>query len=287
LDIKPQNYDLEFEPNFTNFTFKGNEIIDLTILKPLNVISLDAAELKVQKCIIIHKNKSFHTKYTLDKRNEKLVIKLKKKIRGDAKLCITFQGILNDRLLGFYRSKYTDKNGNTKYIATTQFEAADARRAFPCWDNPEAKSTFNVKIITNENNIAISNMPEISKKKVGKKNHYIFARTPVMSTYLLYLGVGDFEFLSTHQGKKLIRVITIRGNKAKAKLALDLTKKFLSEYENYFGIKYPLPKLDLIAIPDFAAGLSQQGNALLASAASNCVVAMYFVFPFLSVYLLR
>jgi len=262
LDIKPRNYNLEFEPNFKNFTFKGDEVIDLTILKPLNIISLDAAELKIHKCIIIHKNKSFHTKYTLDKRNEKLVIKLGKKIKGDVKLCITFQGILNNRLLGFYRSQYKDQNGKTKYLATTQFEAADARRAFPCWDEPEAKATFSVKIITDENNVAISNMPEISKKKVGKKNHYQFSKTPVMSTYLLYLGVGDFEFLSSRQGNKLIRIVTTKGNKAKAKLSLEFTKKFLLEYEKYFGIKYPLPKLDLIAIPDFAAGAMENWGAI-------------------------
>jgi len=262
VDVTPKNYTLEFEPNFKDFTFEGNEIINIEIKKSQNMIKLDAAELTIKKCSILYKNQQLKTKYSLDKKNEKLIICLTKKIKGNAKLCISFTGTLNDRLLGFYRSQYKDQNNTIKYLATTQFEAADARRAFPCWDEPEAKATFCVKIITDENNVAISNMPEISKKKVGKKFHHQFSQTPVMSTYLLYLGVGDFEFLSSRQGNTLIRIVTTKGNKTKAKLSLEFTKKFLLEYEKYFGIKYPLPKLDLIAIPDFAAGAMENWGAI-------------------------
>jgi len=102
---------------------------------------------------------------------------------------------LNDRLLGFYRSQYKDKKGKTKYLATTQFEAADARRAFPCWDEPAVKATFDVSLLVDKHLDAISNMPIASKKIVGSKILYKFGRTPVMSTYLLYLGVGEFEYL--------------------------------------------------------------------------------------------
>ena len=171
-------------------------------------------------------------------------------------------GTLNDRLLGFYRSQYKDKSGKRKYLATTQFEAADARRAFPCWDEPAVKATFDVSLIIDKELSAISNMPQKTTKKSGTKTLVEFERTPVMSTYLLYLGVGDFEFLETKLRNIKIRVVTTRGKKSKAKLSLDLTKKFLAEYEKYFGIKYPLPKLDMLAIPDFAAGAMENWGAI-------------------------
>ena len=260
--VRPINYSLEFEPNFRNFTFIGKEIIEIKISKPTKTISLNAAELKIKKCHIIWKDKIIKSKSKIDEKNESLIINFSQKINGNAKLCIEFSGILNDRLLGFYKSEYKDATGRKKYLATTQFEAADARRAFPCWDYPEAKATFDISIIADKSLTAISNMPQISKKKIRNKYCYRFSRTPIMSTYLLYLGVGDFEFLTSKLGKILVRIVTTKGNKSKGKLALDLTQKFLRSYEKYFGIKYPLPKLDMIAVPDFAAGAMENWGAI-------------------------
>jgi len=262
LKAIPINYDLKFEPNFSNFTFKGKEIINIQLPRPMSEIVLNSAELEIKTCYILFNGKTVPVKTKLDDKNETLVVKLSKKISGDAKLCIDFVGILNDKLLGFYKSQYKDNTGKTKYLATTQFEAADARRAFPCWDEPNVKATFDISIIADSNYTAISNMPIISKKKVGKKHHYRFSKTPVMSTYLLYLGVGDFEFLTSKQGKVVVRVVTTKGNKSRGRFAMDLTKKFLRSYEEYFGIKYPLPKLDMIAIPDFAAGAMENWGAI-------------------------
>jgi len=260
--ISPINYSLEFEPNFRNFTFYGKEIIEIKVTTPTKTISLNASELKIKKCYIIFKNKKIIAKSKLDEKNELLTIQSSQKINGNAKLFLEFSGILNNRLLGFYKSEYIDSKGHKKYLATTQFEAADARRAFPCWDEPEAKATFDISIIADKSLTAISNMPQISKKKIHNKYCYQFSRTPIMSTYLLYLGVGDFEFLTSKLGKILVRIVTTKGNKSKGKLALDLTKKFLRSYENYFGIKYPLPKLDMIAVPDFAAGAMENWGAI-------------------------
>ena len=118
------------------------------------------------------------------------------------------------------------------------------------------------RLLVEKHMTAISNMPEKSKNSVNSKVLVEFQRTPIMSTYLLYLGVGEFEFLQDKLRNIKIRVITTKGNKKKAKLSLDLTKKFLSEYEKYFGIKYPLPKLDMLAIPDFAAGAMENWGAI-------------------------
>ena len=260
--ISKINYDLIFEPFFSNFTFNGTEIISFTLSKPIKTLKLNSAELKINKCYIVKNGKTIHTKYNIDEKKEELNITPEKIINGKVKLCIEFTGTLNDRLLGFYRSQYKDKSGKRKYLATTQFEAADARRAFPCWDEPAVKATFDVSLIIDKTLSAISNMPQKTKKKFGVKTLVEFERTPVMSTYLLYLGVGEFEFLETKLRNIKIRVVTTRGKKSKAKLSLELTKKFLAEYEKYFGIKYPLPKLDMLAIPDFAAGAMENWGAI-------------------------
>jgi len=259
--VVPKNYQLEFEPNFKDFSFQGKEVIEIYCKKPTSVIKLNAAELKISRCSVISNKQKIPAKSKLDAKKEELKIYLTKKIKGKCFLNLDFKGTLNDKLLGFYRSKYIE-NGKTKYLATTQFEAADARRAFPCWDEPSAKATFDISIKTEKNLMAISNMPIASKKIFGNKIQYNFSRTPIMSTYLIYLGVGEFEFLESKAGKIKVRVITTKGNKSRGKYSLDLGKKLLLSYEKYFGIKYPLPKLDLIAVPDFAAGAMENWGAI-------------------------
>ena len=259
--ISQINYSIQFEPIFSKFTFNGTQVITLNT-SSTNSFTLNAAELKITKCYLMYKGKSINTKFKLNPKDETLKIKFSKKISGKVKICIEFVGELNNRLLGFYRSKYKDRSGKTKYIATTQFEAADARRAFPCWDEPAVKATFDVSLLIDKKLTAISNMPEKTKNSFGSKTLVEFDRTPIMSTYLLYLGVGEFEFLETKLRNIKIRIVTTKGNKTKGKLSLELTKKFLAEYEKYFGIKYPLPKLDMLAIPDFAAGAMENWGAI-------------------------
>jgi len=261
VDAIPINYALTFEPDLKKFIFSGTETITADCKKPTNIISMNCAELKIISCNIRSKGTFIKSTPILNEKKEEIQIKLDKKIKGIVTITIEFQGTLNDRLLGFYRSQY-QQNGKTKYLATTQFEAADARRAFPCWDEPKAKATFEISIIANNKFSAISNMPIKSKKKIGSKTIYNFTKTPIVSTYLIYLGVGEFEYLTGKIGKTQIRVVTTKGNKSKGKFSLELGKKLLISYEKYFGIKYPLPKLDLIAVPDFAAGAMENWGAI-------------------------
>lgn len=261
MDVIPINYQLTFEPNLTKFTFNGSESIFIDCKKSTNLITMHCAELEILSCTVKFRGKIIKSIPKTNEKKEELQIKLGEKIRGDATIDLEFQGILNDRLLGFYRSQYI-QNGKTKYLATTQFEAADARRAFPCWDEPKAKATFDISIIADNKFTAISNMPVKSKKKMGRKTIYKFSKTPIVSTYLIYLGVGEFEYLTGKIGKIQIRVVTTKGNKSKGKFSLELGKKLLTSYEKYFGIKYPLPKLDLIAVPDFAAGAMENWGAI-------------------------
>ncbi len=259
--VFPINYQIEFEPDFGNFTFRGNEKISIHASRPTNKIVLHAAELEIKQCRISWNGNEIKPKARLDAKTEELILTLPQKISGKAILTIDFIGQLNDKLVGFYRSKYKFK-GKEKHLATTQFEAADARRAFPCWDEPEAKATFDVSLLVDRNHTAISNMPAVSKKKMGQKMLYKFDTTPIMSTYLLYLAVGEFEFILSKSGKTLIRVVTTQGKTSQGRLSLEFTKQFLSYFEKYFKIAYPLPKLDMIAIPDFASGAMENWGAI-------------------------
>ena len=205
---------------------------------------------------------------SVDGKQERLVIRLPFKICKTVTIRLDFEGALNDRLLGFYRSSYQDGSNKTKHLATTQFEAADARRAFPCWDEPGAKATFQIQIaVRDQTHDAISNMPVVKIQKSGKTRLFCFDVTPLMSTYLVYMGVGEFAYAQTTYRCKAravqIRVITTTAVKKRVtKFALEYAARLLGLYESYFGIPYPLPKLDLIAIPDFAAGAMENWGAM-------------------------
>ena len=263
MKVRPINYNLTFEPDLEKFVFGGTEVITAVCTARTDKITMDCADLEIRSCHIESEGRQVGCTHTTDNSKEYLEITLDKKIRGQVTISIEFQGTLNDRLLGFYRSQYRQGgDGTTKYLATTQFEAADARRAFPCWDEPMAKATFEISITADKKLSAISNMPVTSKKKMGDRTLHRFAKTPAMSTYLVYLGVGDFEYISGMAGKTRVRVVTTKGNKSRGRYSLNLGKKLLASYEEYFSIEYPLPKLDLIAIPDFAAGAMENWGAI-------------------------
>jgi len=261
MKVIPVNYELSFEPDLKQFNFIGKESITINCKKPTSTITMNCAEIKIKSCQIRINDETIACVAKTNEKKEELTVILPKKIKGQATIDLKFEGLLNNRLLGFYRSQYKQE-GKIKYLATTQFEAADARRAFPCWDEPEAKATFEISIIADNKFSAISNMPVKSIRRTGNKTLYKFEKTPIMSTYLIYLGVGEFEYLKGKVGDIEIRVIATKGNKSKGKFALELGKKLLTSYEKYFGIKYPLPKLDLIAIPDFAAGAMENWGAI-------------------------
>ena len=177
--------------------------------------------------------------------------------KGAYSIELKFQGTLNDKMAGFYRSTYKTKDGEDKVMGTTQFEAVDARRAFPCWDEPSFKATFDMSlIIANENLTALSNMPVRNKTTLGDGSIlYEYWRSPVMSTYLLAFIVGELESISAKSaGGTDFSVYTTPGKLSQAAFALDTGVKVLNFFEEYFGVRYPLPKQDMVGIPDFAAG---------------------------------
>ncbi len=259
--VKPLHYALTIEPDLGAFTFRGNIIIDLVADHDVSSVTLDAhEELQILQCNAIEGE--LQRKLTFKKRKNTVIVTFPLTAGKPVKLYLAFEGKLEDNLAGFYRSSYQYK-GKVGYVATTQFEAAEAKRAFPCFDNPSLKATFVVTMIVDKRHTAISNTLPVSEKKLpGEKKLVTFAMTPVMSTYLLYLGAGDWEVVQKKYGKLTIRGITTPGKSKHAAYAMEWAAKSLRFYESYFGQPYPLEKLDLIAVPDFAAGAMENWGAI-------------------------
>lgn len=178
-----------------------------------------------------------------------------------AKLKHTFSGKLTDNMAGFYRCAYHDSNGKTKYIASTQMEPTDARRAFPCFDEPALKAEFTVTLIANKDLTCLSNMDVAQEKEVqskvsgSTKKAVTFNKSPVMSTYLVAFIVGELKYIETNAFRVPIRVYATPDQDIEhGRFSLDLAATTLDFYEKAFDSKFPLPKMDMVAVPDFAAG---------------------------------
>ncbi|MBI5355725.1 MAG: M1 family metallopeptidase [Candidatus Aenigmarchaeota archaeon] len=259
--VRPKHYDIFFEPDLEAFSFKGREKIEIDVTNPISQIALNSAELDIISASVVSGNKELKAVVRMNEKSERVVFELPERVSGSVLLKIEFSGILNDKLIGFYRSKYSH-NGKEKYLATTQFEAPHARRAFPCFDEPAMKATFGISMKIEKSLQAISNMPAAEEKTDGSKKTVRFYTTPKMPTYILYLGVGEFEFIEDNYRDVKIRVASVPGKGEQGRFAIGMAKMFLAYFEKFSGINYPLPKLDLIAIPDFAYGAMENWGAI-------------------------
>jgi puromycin-sensitive aminopeptidase len=263
----PKKYSLLFEPDLAAQTFKGHETITLVLDKPSNSIVLNATELTIQSASITGMDikAALPAVATLAKTKEQLTLNFPATLKpGTYKVSIKFTGILNDKLRGFYRSSYTSADGKKVPIATTQMEPTDARRMFPCFDEPAYKASYQITAVIDKNSKAISNAAVLSERPgaAGKKV-VTFADTPAMSTYLVALIIGNFESTpaKTVDGVQ-IRVWSVPGKQKMGTYALDVAGRLMTYYNKYFGIPYPTKKLDLIAIPDFEAGAMENLGAI-------------------------
>tara|TARA_B100001123_G_scaffold416237_1_gene517604 strand:- start:7460 stop:10066 length:2607 start_codon:yes stop_codon:yes gene_type:complete len=264
--VNPQRYDLTLAPDLKTFTFQGEAQIHLEIQDAVDQITLNAVEIEIKTAeITADQENLIASNVTYDENAQTATFKFDEKLQtGNAVLHIEFSGILNDQLHGFYRSSYVDVDGQEKWMATTQLEATDARRAFPSWDEPSYKSTFNVTLIIPQDLVAISNMTIADEVSVdGETKKVVFNETPRMSTYLLAFIVGDFESIEAQgDNDTVVRVWATRGKSEQGRFALETSVRLLEYFNGYFGIPYPLEKLDHIAIPDFAAGAMENWGAV-------------------------
>ena len=263
---RPSKYRIKLQPDLENFTFDGEQSVDLLILEATSTIVLNSIDLEISNTTLHANGTTLTSKsVTIDKDAETATLDFGETIQpGDARLEMVFTGELNDKLMGFYRSEYRSQDGETRYLATTQVEPTDARRAFPCWDEPAKKATFEVTLVFSDEYQAVSNTPVVEEAAPGPGLKSVrFAETPIMSTYLLVFIVGNLTSIEERAaGGTTVGVWTTPGKEDQASFALDTSVKLLSYFNEYFGIPYPLPKLDHIAIPDFAAGAMENWGAV-------------------------
>lgn len=256
--VWPTRYFIHLTPNLETATFDGEVTVELDVRTATSTISFNSIELELGAVTVTAANGSVETQNAvLNEEFETATVSLAHELPvGPATLSLSFKGILNDKLHGFYRSTYVDQDGVTQTIATTQFESTDARRAFPCWDEPVFKAEYNVTLTVPQHLSAYSNSPEISNTDNGDTTKtLVFGPTMKMSTYLVAFVVGPFEESETVDVDGVpLRIIFPKGKGHLSPFAIEVGSFALRWFSSYFNIPYPGDKLDMIAIPDFAFG---------------------------------
>ncbi|XP_031388911.1 aminopeptidase M1-like [Punica granatum] len=263
----PSHYDLHLKLDLTSCTFSGTLRINLHIVKETRFLVLNALELDIGE-VFFATNSSAQKRIrpcdvALGEDDEILVLGFDEVLGvGEGVLAVQFSGVLNSQLKGLYRCSYV-VGRQEKNMATTQFEAVEARRCFPCWDEPALKATFRITLDVPPELTALSNMPVIEEKLDGNFKTVYFEESPPMSTYLVALVVGLFEHIedTTVDGVK-VRVYCPPGKRNNGKFALHLAVKALELFSEYFSMPYPLPKLDMVAVPEFSGG-AMENNGLI------------------------
>ena len=258
--VVPEHYALTLAPDLKAATFTGDETLDVVLDHSSTDITLNAAEITFKTVKITAQGSSQTATVTLDAAKEQATFHVANAVpEGKASIHILYTGILNGQLRGFYLSKTAKRN-----YAVTQFEPTDARRAFPSFDEPGLKATYTTRLIVDSGDTAISNTNIVSDTPgpVAGKHTLLFATTPKMSTYLVAFLVGDFQCVSGKSDGVPIRACATPDKVQMGAFAVQAAEFVLHFYDNYFGIKYPMPKLDMIAIPDFEAGAMENFGAI-------------------------
>jgi puromycin-sensitive aminopeptidase len=263
--VVPTRYELHLEPDLGASLFGGHETIHLTVREPVAEIVLNAVELRIDEAHCTDQaGRCVPAAIRLEAATERCWLTLPAPLAvGSWRLRLIFRGTLNDRLHGFYRSTYKNSEGQTRVLAATQFEATDARRAFPCWDEPAFKAVFSCSLAIDPALTAVSNTPIVAEKIENGRRFLQFADTMPMSTYLVAFVVGELEATEpTYVGKTALRVWSVPGRKHLAQFGQEIGAASLRFFEDYYQRPYPGDKLDLLAIPDFAAGAMENFGAI-------------------------
>ena len=258
--VTPVHYDITVSPRLADAKFGGRETIKLRLSTATSTIVLNAAEITFGEVSISAGGRQQRAVVTTDATKEQATFSFPNPVPpGDADLTIAYDGILNDDLRGLYLSK-----ANNRRYAVTQLEATDARRMFPSFDEPAFKATYAITAIIDKNDNAISNGAVVSDTPgPGPAQHTVkFETTPKMSTYLVALAVGDFECISGAADGTPVRICSTPDKKSLTAFALESTQKIVEYYNRYYSIKYPFKKLDIVAVPDFAAGAMENTAAI-------------------------
>ncbi|KAL9083473.1 MAG: hypothetical protein Q9159_005768 [Coniocarpon cinnabarinum] len=264
-NVKPTHYALTLEPDLVKHTYTGTVVIDLDVNEASSSISFNTVDIDIKKATVHGANGVLSDSPRIsrdeDKQTHTVSFDGSLAAGSKARLALDFTGTLNDNMAGFYRSTYKDKTGSTKYMATTQMEPTDARRAFPCFDEPALKAGFTVTLIADPGLTCLGNMDVASQKEITssvtqtQKQAVTFNTTPPMSTYLLAFIVGELNVIESKDFRIPVRVFAPPDQDINhGKFSVDLAAKTLAFYEKKFDSQFPLPKMDMVAIPDFSAG---------------------------------
>ncbi|MDI1337305.1 MAG: M1 family metallopeptidase [Lacunisphaera sp.] len=258
--VVPRHYTLRIAPDLTARTTTGIARIELEVLAPVTELVLNANELAIDSATLTDDPaapRSLAPKLDPAKQTLTLPVTL---APGMHTITIAYRGQIGTQAEGFFVDKYPTPSGD-KLMLGTQFEPTDARRVFPCWDEPVYRATYDITLVVPEKLMAVANMPVEREAALGHGlKEVVFARTPAMASYLVALYAGEFETVEGEQDGVKLRIITTEGKRASAVYALEATKRILAYYNNYFGVRYPLPKLDQIAVPNAFATFGAMEN---------------------------
>src|SRR5213080_2575205 len=262
-DVVPTDYSVRIVPDIDKLTFAGTETVKLTARRRVRQLVLNALELKIEAASIDGKELP-DSAIKADTKNELLTLALRSELAtGEHTLTLRFTGKINERGQGLFYMRYEEQgSGVRKTMLGSQFEATDARRFFPCWDEPVFRARFQLTAVVPENWLAVSNMPVESEKKIAGGKEVRFAATPPMSSYLNVFVAGELDFIESRSGPTQLRVITTKGKAELGRYALEASAEILKYYNDYFGMPYPLPKLDQIAIPGGFGGAMENWGGI-------------------------
>ncbi|WP_419944250.1 M1 family metallopeptidase [Candidatus Poriferisodalis sp.] len=266
-DVLPARYDIVIEPDLDAARFVGKVVISAAVQAPVDSVTLNAAELDCSSATLQQGDRVVEAGVSFDADTERMTLQPidgSQLEPGDIQISCAFAGMLNDQLRGFYRSTFVDETGATRTVATTQFESTNARRAFPCFDEPDLKAVFGVTMIVPADLLAVS-CGEVSSSEIladGRRRD-TFADTMLMSTYLMAFVVGDLEATEpVDVGGVPLRIVHVRGKSNLTEFGLEAGAFALAWLIDYYGISYPGTKVDLIAVPDFAFGAMENMGAI-------------------------
>lgn len=266
-NVEPVHYYIELKPDLEKFTFSGLTVVDLKVNKATSQITLHAVDLEILRAEFEQYPYLGVAQITFNKKMETVTLIFPRELipGAQATLHLRFTGELNDKMHGFYRTSY-EFEGKKCWGGATQFESTDARRAFPCWDEPAKKATFEIRLIVPKDMVAVSNMPVKNETYLEDGFKTVsFERSPKMSTYLVAFVVAHMNYIEDKDHNCVpLKLYAIPGKETHGLFAMESDKASLEFYERRFGISYKsiAPKKDMIALPDFASGAMENLGAV-------------------------
>ncbi len=261
--VVPEEYAVRIVPDVQKLTFTGSETIKLKVRKPVRELVLNALEIDVASASVNDKPVP-KSAIKLDPKAETLTVALAAELTpGTHTLALNFSGKINTQGQGLYHAPYQEHGtGAKKDMLGTQFEATDARRLFPCWDEPSFRARFQLTAVVPEHWSAVSNMPIEKETKIAGGKEVAFGMSPSMASYLNVLCAGELDAVEKKSGGVLHRVVATAGKAGMGSYALDSSAQIVEYYNDYFGTPYPLPKLDNIAVPGGFGGAMENWGGI-------------------------